>query len=903
MFNEPGISFQDSIISYDDPRALNEKLSGGKNSSLAVLRQQLSALGIDVPDGCFVTADAYFELLEFNGIRDQLKEYQEQANQLDLNKDGDLERLQVISQESQKLIRKMEFPEEFKQQLMPYLKGFDGASLAVRSSGLKEDSDDASFAGQYETDLNVDSEKQEEVLQHIINIMASLYNLSGMTYRANYRITDEPAISIGLQRMVRSDMACSGVMMTMDAESGYENAIEISGAFGLGELVVNGTVQPDIFILDKDNVRNGIPAILSKKLGTKNKKMIFSGAGGAELTQIVDTSEEEKNHLILSDAEAKKLAEAGVIIENHYGKRMDIEWAKDGKIGKVYIVQARPITVVKKDHNILEIFSLDKTDEKPHEIITGNSVGNRIASGRVFNTEVIEYDKDPESIALKEKLRADGVDETNIALKVKLTYALKHFKEGDILVTTMTDPSWVSIMRKASAMITNGGGKACHAAIVARELKMPTVVATTYATRDLKHGQEVTVSCAGSDKGIVYEGLLPYTKDVINLDHLSKLPVKTMVNIADPDQAFSVGQLPIDGVGLLRFEFILARLRIHPKAILAYDEDPNSLPQDVREVIEKTIVGYPSAREFAIEKMTQGVAKIAAPFRDLDDQENCGRPVILRFSDFKTNEYRGLIGGSLYEPIEENPMLGFRGAFRYSHEDFIDCFEMECIAVKRVRETMGYRNVQVMIPFVRSVKELQNVLDIMKTYGLERGKDGLKVIMMCEVPANVILCKEFLELVDGFSFGSNDLTQLTLGVDRDSGIVAPAFDETNLALLKSFAKVIKCCRKAGKYIGICGQAPSDYPKFAKWLMDQDIDSMSFTTDTVMQARKDLAEALEASSIVDVGADLSSNLKAPGPGSLFDYSTKLGSDVAANDDQKLTEDVVKNALPGQFGLGG
>jgi pyruvate,water dikinase len=662
-----------------------------------------------------------------------------------------------------------------------------GATFAVRSSATAEDLPDASFAGQQETFLNIHG--LDNILHAIKEVFASLYNDRAISYRVHKGFVHaDVALSAGIQRMVRSDIGASGVMFTIDTESGFENVVFITAAYGLGETVVQGAVNPDEFYVHKPLLAAGKPAVVRRNLGSKQLKMVFTDARAAgRSTETINTTEAERRRFSLSDEEVLELARYAVIIEQHYQRPMDIEWGRDGVDGKLYILQARPETVKSQSAGISQSFTL-----KQH--------GKVMASGR----------------AIGQKIGAGPVRVIESAKEMHLVQA------GDILVTDMTDPDWEPVMKKASAIVTNRGGRTCHAAIIARELGIPAVVGCGSATETLPDGESVTVSCAEGDTGYVYKGILEYEVSTTSTQQMPHIPTKIMMNVGNPDLAFSFAQIPNEGVGLARLEFVINNMiGIHPKAILENEK----VRESVREEIERRSRGYQNPREFYIEKLTEGIATIGAAFWP--------KPVIVRMSDFKSNEYKKLIGGDTYEPDEENPMLGFRGASRYAAPEFRDCFELECIAMKRVRDDIGLTNVEVMIPFVRTLNEAQAVVDVLAQNGLKRGQNGLRLIMMCEIPSNALLAEQFLELFDGFSIGSNDLTQLTLGLDRDSGLVAQAFDERNPAVKALLSMAIGSCRQLGRYVGICGQGPSDHPDLAEWLMEQGISSISLNPDTVV----------------------------------------------------------------------
>src|SRR5690554_836737 len=674
--------------------------------------------------------------------------------------------------------------------------GNDSMAVAVRSSATAEDLPDASFAGQQETFLNIRG--VDNVICAAKEVFASLFNDRAIAYRVHQGFDHrQVALSAGVQRMVRSETAAAGVMFTLDTESGFRDVVFITGSYGLGETVVQGAVNPDEFYVHKPTLADGRPAVLRRNMGSKAIKMIYGAeASAGKSVETVPVDPDERMRFSLTDAEVTELAKQAMIIEKHYGCPMDIEWAKDGDDGKLYIVQARPETVKSRSNlNVMERYLLK---EKGNVLTEGRAIGQRIGAGpvRVIN-DVAEMDL---------------------------------VQPGDVLVSDMTDPDWEPVMKRASAIVTNRGGRTCHAAIIARELGIPAVVGCGDATSTLKDGQGVTVSCAEGDTGYVFEGELGFDVRTSTVEAMPELPFKIMMNVGNPDRAFDFAQIPNEGIGLARLEFIINRMiGVHPKALLNID----SLPRETRAAVMARTAGYTSPVEFYVEKLVEGISTLAAAFAD--------KPVIVRMSDFKSNEYANLIGGKLYEPEEENLMLGFRGASRYVSDNFRDCFELECRALKKVRDEMGLTNVQIMIPFVRTVAEAKRVMELLAQNGLKRGENGLKVIMMCELPTNALLAEQFLEHFDGFSIGSNDLTQLTLGLDRDSGIVSHLFDERDAAVKALLSMAIHACRKAGKYVGICGQGPSDHPDLAKWLMEQGIESVSLNPDSVLDTWFFLAE--------------------------------------------------------------
>ena len=771
---------------------------GGKNASLGEMVQNLREAGVKVPDGFATTADAYRRFLATSGLDQRIVD---RLQGLDTD---DVTALAAAGSEIRTLVRDTTFLPEFEaeirasyQELVDKHGGSDDLSWAVRSSATAEDLPDASFAGQQETFLNVRG--IENILLAIKDVFASLYNDRAIAYRVHHNFEHaKVALSAGVQRMVRSDIGASGVMFTMDTESGFQDAVFVTSSYGLGEAVVQGAVNPDEFYVYKPALRAGRPAILKRGLGEKALQMTYTAS--REIGRTIDFVPVEaalRNRFSLTDDDVEKLARHALAIEAHYGRPMDIEWGKDGIDGELYILQARPETVEsRKPAGQLSRFRLNETGRVLSE---GRAIGQRIGAGRV---RIL----------------------TSIA-------QMASFETGDVLVADMTDPDWEPIMKRASAIVTNRGGRTCHAAIIARELGIPAVVGTGDVTDTLSEGTEVTVSCAEGETGFVYEGLLDFSLEETELTELPDAPVKVMMNVGTPEQAFTFAQLPNHGVGLARLEFIINRqIGIHPKALLNLDEQPADVAAQIRERIS----AYDNPRDFYIKRLAEGVATIAAAFAP--------DPVIVRMSDFKSNEYANLLGGSAYEPHEENPMIGFRGASRYLEPSFRDCFDLECEALSFVRNEMGLTNVKLMIPFVRTLDEASGVIDLLAENGLRRGENGLEVIMMCEIPSNALLADEFLDYFDGFSIGSNDMTQLTLGLDRDSAIVAGGFDERDPAVKKLLSLAIKACKARGKYIGICGQGPSDHADFAEWLVDEGIDSVSLNPDTVVDTWLRLAGA-------------------------------------------------------------
>ena len=758
---------------------------GGKNASLGEMISNLSNLGVTVPGGFATTAGAYRSFLGTKGLD---KRIQALLSELDVE---DIDALTAAGSTIRNWILETPLPDDL---MAAVRKAWDEMSdgrdiaVAVRSSATAEDLPDASFAGQQETYLNVRGfENMVEAMHHVF---ASLFNDRAIAYRVHHGFEHaDVALSAGVQTMVRSDIGAAGVIFTLDTETGFRDAILITSSYGLGETVVQGAVNPDEFYVYKPALANGDHAILRKNLGGKAIKMVYSDDPTTGKTvETVDVDERDSLSFSLTDDDIVQLSKMAVTIEEHYGRPMDIEWGKDGSDGKLYILQARPETVQSRSGRTVQRFVLKDTGDV---IIAGRSIGQKIGSG---TAKVIQ------SVAEMNRVKA-----------------------GDVLVSDMTDPDWEPVMKRASAIVTNRGGRTCHAAIIARELGIPAVVGCGNATSLIKDGASVTVSCAEGDEGYVYEGSLDFEEKNIELDALPEIPVKIMMNVGNPDRAFDFANIPNHGVGLARLEFIINRMiGVHPQALLDYD----SLDDATRAAVDDQMAGYPDPVEFFVDKLTEGVATIAAAFAP--------EPVIVRMSDFKSNEYANLIGGERYEPDEENPMLGFRGAGRYVAEDFQPCFELECRALRRVREDMGLGNVQIMIPFVRTVQQAKDIVDLLARNGLERGKDDLKIIMMSELPTNALLADQYLEYFDGMSIGSNDMTQLALGLDRDSALVADYFDERDDAVKALLAMTISACKKQGKYVGICGQGPSDHPDLARWLLDQGIESMSLNPDTVIE---------------------------------------------------------------------
>ena len=781
-----------NVIPFQELRMSDVEQVGGKNASLGEMISQLPA-SVRVPGGFATTADAYRKFLSHQGLAERISAALES---LDVD---DVVSLARCGAQIRQWIVDTPFPAELEAEIKAayeQLTAEGDGSFAVRSSATAEDLPDASFAGQQESFLNIHG--YQNILHAIKEVFASLYNDRAIAYRVHKGFTHaEVALSAGVQRMVRSDIGTSGVMFTMDTESGFDGVVFITASYGLGETVVQGAVNPDEFYVHKATLAQGKPAVIRRNLGSKLIKMVFADKKEAgKSTRTVDVPEADRNVYSLTDADVLELGRYAMIIEQHYGRPMDIEWGKSGDDGKLYILQARPETVKSQQSgHVMEKYRLKQYGKS---LTHGRAIGQKIGAGQVR--------------VVKDASEMDRV------------------KAGDVLVTDMTDPNWEPVMKRAAAIVTNRGGRTCHAAIIARELGIPAIVGCGNATEVLGENEEVTVSCAEGDTGYVYRGKLDFEVVTTDTGNLPDIPVKIMMNVGNPELAFEFAQIPNGGVGLARLEFVINNMiGIHPKAIL----EINQVPASLRAEILRRSRGYATPKQFFIEKLVEGVATIAAAFYP--------KPVIVRLSDFKSNEYRKLLGGELYEPEEENPMLGFRGASRYIAQSFRDCFEMECRAMKRVREEMGLTNVQLMVPFVRTVGEGQAVVDLLAEHGLKQGEHDLKLIMMCEIPSNALLADEFLQIFDGFSIGSNDLTQLSLGLDRDSGLVANLFDERDPAVKKLLAMAISAANKAGKYIGICGQGPSDHPDLAEWLMDQGISSISLNPDTVVDTWMRLGE--------------------------------------------------------------
>ena len=766
---------------------------GGKNASLGEMIGNLGNLGVQVPGGFATTADAFNRFLAADGLDQRIHAA------LDALDPDDVNELARVGGEIRDWVMAASLPDDLNRDISDAYAAMavagNDATVAIRSSATAEDLPDASFAGQQETFLNIRG--IDQVLHAVRLVFASLFNDRAISYRVHQGFAHaEVSLSAGIQRMVRSDLAASGVMFSIDTESGFEDVVFITGSYGLGETVVQGAVNPDEFYVYKPNVAAGRPAILQKNMGTKAIKMVYGDASDPHsAVRTVDVHPDQCSQFSISDDEIAELAAMAITIEKHYDRPMDIEWAKDGEDGRLYIVQARPETVQSRATRVIERYTLRQTADP---ITSGRAVGNRIGQG--------------------------------VAKVIDNLSQMDLIEEGDVLITDMTDPDWEPIMKRASAIVTNRGGRTCHAAIIARELGIPALVGTGNCTEVVEPGSDVTVSCAEGDTGYVYPGLLEFQHQQHQLDSMPEVPVKIMMNVGNPDRAFSFSRLPNAGIGLARLEFIVSNtIGIHPRALLDFDQLEPALKQQISE----RICGYASPRDYFIDKLVEGIATLSAAFAP--------HQVIVRMSDFKSNEYIHMLGGSLYEPDEENPMLGYRGASRYISADFRPCFDLECEAVRRVRQDMGLKNLSIMIPFVRTLDEARQVTEVLRENGLERGVDDFKVMMMCEIPSNVILAEDFLAYFDGFSIGSNDLTQLTLGLDRDSGLVADGFDERDPAVMKLLKQAIEACNQTGKYVGICGQGPSDHPDLALWLLEQNIQSMSLNPDTVIETWLFIAE--------------------------------------------------------------
>lgn len=784
-------------IPFEQLRNTDVGTVGGKNASLGEMISQLSAKGVRVPTGFATTAHAYREFLAQNGLDKKINELLDKLNA------DDTQALAICGTQIREWIMAEPFPAALDKAIAENYailtaKSGNGATFAVRSSATAEDLPDASFAGQQESFLNIHG--LDNIKHAIQEVFASLYNDRAISYRVHKGFVHaDVALSAGIQQMVRSDIGCAGVMFTIDTESGFKDVVFITSSYGLGETVVQGAVNPDEFYVHKPTLAQGKPSIVRRTMGSKLIKMVFSDATRAgKSTSTVDVDATDSDRYSLCDADVLELARYAMTIETHYGCPMDIEWGKNGVDNKLYILQARPETVKSQEalNSVTETFKLNKHSEKP--LVIGRAVTQKVGVGPV---------------------------------RIVLDPADMHLVQpGDVLVADMTDPNWEPVMKRASALVTNRGGRTCHAAIIARELGIPAIVGAVNATDVLREGEIVTVSCAEGESGFVYHGAIDFEVNTQAQSALPPAPCKIMMNVGNPDMAFGFAKIPNDGVGLARLEFVINNMvGIHPKAIL----NAEAMPAAVKTTIKNRARGYSSPKQFYIDKVAEGVATIAAAFYP--------KPVIVRTSDFKSNEYKKLVGGEIYEPDEENPMIGFRGANRYMAEDFKECFAMECTAMKKVRDEMGLTNVELMIPFVRTLDEAKAVTEIMAANGLKRGQNGLRLIMMCEIPSNALLAEEFLHYFDGFSIGSNDLTQLTLGMDRDSGMLADGFDERNDAVKALIKMAIQTCNRLGKYVGICGQGPSDHLDFAEWLVEEGIQSMSLNPDTVVATWQKLAK--------------------------------------------------------------
>jgi pyruvate,water dikinase len=775
----------DYIIAFEKLGMGDVETVGGKNASIGEMISNLVKLGVHVPGGFATTSRAYRDFLAQGELAERIRA---ELDGLDID---DVERLSASGARIRGWILDTPFHPRLQEEILRAWQQMDAGrdiAVAVRSSATAEDLPGASFAGQQETFLNVRG--HEQVLKSMHEVYASLFNDRAIAYRVHQGFDhSQVAISVGVQHMIRSDLGASGVMFTLDTESGFRGVIFITASYGLGEMVVQGAVNPDEFYVHKQGVEQGHYPIIRRSLGAKASKMIYADdPSGSRRVETVDVPLAERGRFCLTDEDVVELARQALVIEKHYGCPMDIEWGKDGSTGAIYILQARPETVQSRAGRTIQRYKLKG---RSRVLASGRAIGQRIGAGP-----------------------------TRIIRDVK---EMSRVQPGDVLVTDMTDPDWEPVMKRSAAIVTNRGGRTCHAAIIARELGIPAVVGCGDATKVLVEGQPVTVSCAEGDTGLIFEGRLDFEQQQIELDSLPPSPVKIMMNVGNPDRAFDFASIPNKGVGLARLEFIINRtIGVHPRALLEFDK----LEPKLQEQIRRQMAGYDDPVGFYVDKLAEGIASIAAAFTP--------EPVIVRLSDFKSNEYANLIGGQKYEPHEENPMLGFRGASRYVDESFRPCFELECRALSKVRDEMGLTNVQVMVPFVRTVEEGRRVVELLGNNGLKRGTNGLKVIMMCELPTNALLADRYLEHFDGMSIGSNDMTQLTLGLDRDSGIVAASFDERDDSVKALLSMAISACRKAGKYIGICGQGPSDHPEFARWLVDEGIDSISLNPDTVVE---------------------------------------------------------------------
>ena len=767
---------------------------GGKNASLGEMISGLDSQGVRVPGGFATTAEAFESFLEYSDLKNKINKL---LSDLDVTNIQELTKTGLLIRQ---WVEEAPFPDELYQSIVDSYEKLSNelgsdVTFAVRSSATAEDLPEASFAGQQETYLNVSG--IEDILAAVRKVYASLYNDRAISYRVHQGFEHEMvSLSAGIQQMVRSDIGSSGVMFTLDTESGFDEVVFITSAYGLGETVVQGSVNPDEFYVHKPALKSGRPAILSRSLGSKLIKMVYAEDNSRSPVATTEVDYKDRLKFSLSDSQIEELAQYAMKIESHYGRAMDIEWALDGLDGKLYIVQARPETVKSRQSTQnIERYQLLETSKI---LVEGRAIGQKIGTGK---TKIINDLSEMDSV-----------------------------NQGDILVTDMTDPDWEPVMKRASAIITNRGGRTCHAAIIARELGVPAIVGTGNATELLQNNSEVTASCAEGDTGKVYQGKLDFEHTFSEVGNLPEIPVKIMMNVGNPSRAFDFASIPNAGVGLARLEFIINNtIGIHPKALLQFE----SIPSEFKDEIVKRTSCYKSPVDFYVQKLTEGISTIAASFAE--------SPVIIRMSDFKSNEYSNLFAGELYEPNEENPMIGYRGASRYISSDFRECFDLECQAIKNVRNEMGFRNVEIMIPFVRTTTEASKVIDLLKENGLERGKDGLRIIMMCELPSNAVIAEEFLEYFDGFSIGSNDLTQLTLGMDRDSALIADGFDERNAAVKSMITMAIDACHNKGKYIGICGQGPSDHMDFAEWLLEKEITSISLNPDTVVETWNKLGQ--------------------------------------------------------------
>jgi pyruvate, water dikinase len=787
------------IIPFEQLKNKDVELVGGKNASIGEMISGLAALGVAVPGGFATTAHAYRDFLAQDGLDERIRGA---LAALDVD---DVERLAVVGAQIRGWMLATPFPERLHREVLESWRAMGKAlgdarefAVAVRSSATAEDLPEASFAGQQETFLNVRGE--EQLMTCVREVYASLFNDRAISYRVHNKFDHSAvALSVGVQHMVRSDLGSAGVMFTLDTDSGFRDVVFITAAYGLGETVVQGAVNPDEFYVYKPSLRAGRRAVLRKNLGGKAIKMVYADSGSKERVRTVEVSAADRNRFSLDEADILDLAKQALIIEKHYGAPMDIEWGKDGATGKIYILQARPETVQSRAGRTILRFTLKARSQV---VVSGRSIGQRIGAGH--------------------------------ARIIKDVKEMSRVRAGDVLVADMTDPDWEPVMKRASAIVTNRGGRTCHAAIIARELGIPAVVGCGTATTAVKEGQAVTVSCAEGDTGYVYDGMLEFDQRTIEMDAMPNIPVKITMNVGNPDRAFDFAGIPHKGVGLARLEFIINRMiGVHPRALLEFDKQTPEL----KDAITKQIAGYDGPVNFYVDKLAEGIAQIAAAFAP--------EPVIVRLSDFKSNEYANLIGGKAYEPHEENPMLGFRGASRYIDKVFRPCFELECRALKRVRDEMGLTNVQVMVPFVRTLSEAKAVTELLADNGLKRGDNGLKHIMMCELPTNALLADRYLEYFDGMSIGSNDMTQLALGLDRDSSVVAKSFDERDDAVKALMSMAIKACKRQNKYVGICGQGPSDHPELARWLLEQGIDSLSLNPDTVVETWMFLAGHAQA----------------------------------------------------------